>query len=302
MPGGRGTLPDTRGARYCPAASVWLRSGQFYPGTGAPDDVGAGAGAGYSVNVAWNGGGLRNADYALAFDRVLMPVARAFRPDLVIASAGFDAADGDPIGGCRLTPECFGHMTAALKSLAPLVLLLEGGYNLSATARSTEACLRVLLGQPPAPLPGPALPTRAGALGVLSALHVQRHFWPCLRQAYAETVQQLRALVLQHEQQQQQQQAAVEAVAAVQLDARKVVVAPAPVPPKPKAAAPLGGGGAAEAERRRRRAAERRKVALLQQIRKRAREAWWARHRRVVAARADSRAAAAAEEQVAQRR
>lgn len=59
-----------------------------------------------------------------------MPVAYEFNPDLIVVSAGFDAADGDPIGQCRVTPEGFAHMTAMLKPVAPLVLLLEGGYNL----------------------------------------------------------------------------------------------------------------------------------------------------------------------------
>lgn len=51
-------------------------------------------------------------------------------------------------------PECFGHLTALLKPFAPLGLLLEGGYNLAATAACVEACLRALLGERPAPLRG----------------------------------------------------------------------------------------------------------------------------------------------------
>ena len=58
---------------------------------------------------------------------MLIPIAYEFNPDLIIVSAGFDAADGDPIGQCRVTPECYGHMTSMLKAIAPLVLLLEGG-------------------------------------------------------------------------------------------------------------------------------------------------------------------------------
>lgn len=54
---------------------------------------------------------------------------------------------------CKVTEECFGHMTAMLQPIAPLAVLLEGGYNLSATAAATEACLRVLLGERPAALP-----------------------------------------------------------------------------------------------------------------------------------------------------
>ncbi|KAI8463818.1 MAG: hypothetical protein J3K34DRAFT_388866, partial [Monoraphidium minutum] len=125
--------------------------GTFYPGTGAPGEVGWGAGRGFNVNVAWDGPGASDGDYALATAAVLLPVAAAFRPDLVIISAGFDAAAGDPIGGCRLTPAAFAGMTAALMRVAPVALLLEGGYNLAATAAATEACVRVLMGEAPPP-------------------------------------------------------------------------------------------------------------------------------------------------------
>jgi hypothetical protein len=57
-------------------------------------------------------------------------------------------------GHYRVHPECFGHLTALLRPLAPLGLLLEGGYNLAASAASAEACVRALLGERPAPLRG----------------------------------------------------------------------------------------------------------------------------------------------------
>ena len=74
----------------------------FYPGTGAAEEVGTGAGAGFSVNVAWSEGGAGDAEYSAAFERVIMPIARSFEPQMVIISAGFDAAKGDPLGGCML--------------------------------------------------------------------------------------------------------------------------------------------------------------------------------------------------------
>ncbi|GFR41479.1 hypothetical protein Agub_g2170 [Astrephomene gubernaculifera] len=129
-------------------------NGSFYPGTGDATETGSGAGLGFTVNVPWNGSGVRDADMLAAFRHVLLPVAAEFRPDLVIVSAGFDAVEGDPLGGCRVSPAAYGHFTALLSSLAPTLLLLEGGYNLSATAAATEACLRVLLGEQPAPLQG----------------------------------------------------------------------------------------------------------------------------------------------------
>ncbi len=64
-------------------------------------------------------------DYLAAFNHVLLPIAYEYAPDLIIASAGFDAAEGDPIGGCHVTPDCFAHMTAMLQPVAPLAVLLE---------------------------------------------------------------------------------------------------------------------------------------------------------------------------------
>jgi histone deacetylase 6 len=83
---------------------------------------------------------------------VILPIAREFNPDLVIVSAGFDAADGEPMGECHVTSEMFGYMTEMLASLGPIALLLEGGYNLSSTAHATEHAVRVLLGESPQPL------------------------------------------------------------------------------------------------------------------------------------------------------
>lgn len=95
-----------------------------------------------------------DAEYALAFDDVIMPVAHAYVPDLVLMSAGFDAARGDPLGGCDLTPAGYAYMTSRLMSLAGgrMVVALEGGYNLTSISRGMEAVCRVLLGQAPPPL------------------------------------------------------------------------------------------------------------------------------------------------------
>jgi acetoin utilization deacetylase AcuC-like enzyme len=127
----------------------------FFPGTGSPADVGVGKGRGYNVNIGWSQGGMGDADYATAFDQVIMPVARQFSPDLVIVSAGFDAAAGDPLGGCEVTPAGYAMMTSRLRELANgrLVIALEGGYSLAAIALCTEAVVRVLQGEPPPPLP-----------------------------------------------------------------------------------------------------------------------------------------------------
>ncbi len=61
--------------------------------------------------MAWQRGGAGDQDYLAAWALVLGPVVAAFQPDLVLVSAGFDAAEGDPLGGCRLTPHGYARLT-----------------------------------------------------------------------------------------------------------------------------------------------------------------------------------------------
>ncbi|OQS01397.1 histone deacetylase 6 isoform X1 [Achlya hypogyna] len=157
-------------------------NGAFYPGTGAPDHVGSGKGAGFNVNVGWPGGGVGDAEYLAAFDRLLMPIFRSFDPQLVLVSAGFDSALGDPLGRCRLSPGGYAAMTHHLCSLAngKVVLALEGGYNLQSIARSASACIRILLGDAVPPLT--LEPPMASALVAIET--TRRHlapYWSCLQ-------------------------------------------------------------------------------------------------------------------------
>jgi len=120
----------------------------FYPGTGAVEEIGGPGARGATVNVPWPGG-MGDAEYEAAFDQVLLPIARRFEPELVIVSAGFDAAAGDLLGSMRISPTGYGWMTSRLKTLAQgrLVLALEGGYQLDAIEKSSAQCLSVLLGE-----------------------------------------------------------------------------------------------------------------------------------------------------------
>lgn len=78
------------------------KGGNFYPGINPdptiPDgdlhQVGANKGIGKNVNIGWHDQGMGDAEYLAAFSRIVMPMAREFDPDLVIISAGFDAAGG----------------------------------------------------------------------------------------------------------------------------------------------------------------------------------------------------------------
>ncbi|XP_039211786.1 histone deacetylase 5 isoform X3 [Crotalus tigris] len=128
-------------------------NGNFFPGSGAPEEVGSGMGVGYNVNIAWTGGvdpPIGDVEYLTAFRTVVMPIAHEFSPDLVLVSAGFDAVEGhlSPLGGYSVTAKCFGHLTKQLMDLADgrVVLALEGGHDLTAICDASEACVSALLG------------------------------------------------------------------------------------------------------------------------------------------------------------
>ncbi|KTF73398.1 hypothetical protein cypCar_00032786 [Cyprinus carpio] len=85
--------------------------GNFFPGSGAPEEVGAGPGEGFNVNIAWTGGvepPMGDVEYLTAFRTVVMPIANEFSPDVVLVSAGFDAVEGhqSPLGGYNVTAKC----------------------------------------------------------------------------------------------------------------------------------------------------------------------------------------------------
>ena len=126
--------------------------GRFFPCSAEADYeyVGKGAGKGYTVNVSWNRGNMGDTEYIAAFTNVILPIAYQFDPELVLVSAGFDAARGDPLGGCKVSPEGYAHMTHLLTPLAggKIILALEGGYNLSSISYSMTLCTKALLGDP----------------------------------------------------------------------------------------------------------------------------------------------------------
>jgi acetoin utilization deacetylase AcuC-like enzyme len=118
----------------------------FYPGTGDVDEVGEGDGKGYTVNVPLSAGG-NDALYASAFERVLLPVLESYAPELVLVSAGFDAAARDPLAQMELTAGAFGWMARALAQVAgksakgKMALVLEGGYDLVALEAGIKAAI-----------------------------------------------------------------------------------------------------------------------------------------------------------------
>ncbi|TKS66536.1 Histone deacetylase 4 [Collichthys lucidus] len=152
--------------------------GNFFPGSGAPDEVGSGPGVGFNVNVAFTGGldpPMGDAEYLAAFSLL---------PDIVLVSSGFDAVEGHPppLGGYTLTSKCFGYLTRQLMTLAGgrVVLALEGGHDLTAICDASEACVAALLGQELDPLPKAVLEQRPNPNAVHSlekVLETHSKYW-----------------------------------------------------------------------------------------------------------------------------
>ncbi|PWY97481.1 hypothetical protein BCV70DRAFT_166948 [Testicularia cyperi] len=154
--------------------------GSFYPGGtyGFYDSVGTGPGEGRSVNVPWPVKGMGDGDYLYAFHHLIMPIALEFAPDFVIISAGFDAAKGDQIGQNEVTPDGYAHMTHSLTSLCEgrVAVVLEGGYNPDAVAKSALAVTRVILSNPPETAPSMTVSTVA-ARTVQQVCRVHSKYW-----------------------------------------------------------------------------------------------------------------------------
>jgi acetoin utilization deacetylase AcuC-like enzyme len=128
---------------------LFLSSHQYpyYPGTGAAEEIGTAAGEGFTINLPL-AAGATDADYELIYSRVVFPILRQFKPELILVSAGFDAYVDDPLGGMRLTASYFGRLTRAIASIADeccdgrLVAVTEGGYHLD----GLRACLEAAIG------------------------------------------------------------------------------------------------------------------------------------------------------------
>ncbi|XP_021494628.1 polyamine deacetylase HDAC10 isoform X2 [Meriones unguiculatus] len=151
------------------------------------DAVGQGQGQGFTVNLPWNQVGMKNADYLAAFLHVLLPLAFEFDPELVLVSAGFDSAIGDPEGQMQATPECFAHLTQLLQVLAGsrICAVLEGGYCLESLAQSVCMMVQTLLGDPAPPLLGPMVPCQSALESIQSVQRAQARHWKSLQHSVA---------------------------------------------------------------------------------------------------------------------
>jgi acetoin utilization deacetylase AcuC-like enzyme len=135
----------------------------YYPGTGAAEEVGEGAGAGRTLNLPFPAG-FGDQEFGRAFEEVIVPICRQFAPEFVLVSAGFDCDIRDPLGGLAVTPAGISSMARACVELAEecaggrIVGVLEGGYDLEAIADGVNVLIETLRGERrrPDPMTGDA--------------------------------------------------------------------------------------------------------------------------------------------------
>jgi acetoin utilization deacetylase AcuC-like enzyme len=141
----------TQDAFYDDPSVLFISTHQYpyYPGSGAINETGAGAGEGFTINIRLPAG-CADAEYLEVFQEVVVPAAERFAPDWILVSAGFDPHRRDPLGGMDVTEKGFGAMAKRLLGLAEkfagarIAFLLEGGYDLAALKNSVATVLNVM--------------------------------------------------------------------------------------------------------------------------------------------------------------
>jgi acetoin utilization deacetylase AcuC-like enzyme len=130
-----------------------------YPGTGSVREIGIDEGRGYTVNLPLSAT-FGDPEYLEAYDRVIIPIGRQFRPDFILVSAGFDCHFRDPLADMRVTEDGFAAMARRIKRLAAeccrgrMALALEGGYDLQALAASAGEVIEELGREADEPIAG----------------------------------------------------------------------------------------------------------------------------------------------------
>ncbi|MCC7243070.1 MAG: histone deacetylase [Acidobacteria bacterium] len=138
----------TQGIFYDDPTVLYISSHQFpfYPGTGAANETGCGPGVGFTLNLPLEAGA-GDEDVMSRYQGEALPALDAFRPDLLLISAGFDAHERDPLGGCRMTTGGFRRLTAMLIEAAGrlcdgrAVMVTEGGYDLTTLGECLDAVI-----------------------------------------------------------------------------------------------------------------------------------------------------------------
>ncbi len=164
----------------------FFSSHQFphYPGTGHLSETGMGPGEGATMNVPLNRG-CGDGEFAAIYQRLLVPVALAFKPELILVSAGFDIHAADPLGGMKVTPAGFAGLTRLILDLARqtcagrVVFCLEGGYDADALADSALAMIDELTGRTSTDVDAMAAKADSGRMMAIvdRCIHTHQRFW-----------------------------------------------------------------------------------------------------------------------------
>ena len=129
--------------------SIHRYGNNFYPNTGNHNEIGKSKGKGYTLNVPFRKG-KNDLDYLLAFDNLIIPIMKKFKPDIILVSAGFDAHMNDPLAsteGMKLTSNCYGAMIRRLMRYNSKILVtLEGGYSVDAIQEGVMEIIYALSG------------------------------------------------------------------------------------------------------------------------------------------------------------
>ena len=167
------------------------------------DKVGKGKGLGFNVHVAWNKSKIQSSSYLYAFDNLLLPMLKAYNPELVLVSAGFDSGIGDPIGGCKVAPTAYGQMTKRLMQFADgkVVIVLEGGYNLATISESMSSCVSTLLGDdiPPFLPHETKKPSNSALRSITNTYFAHLPFWKDALEPLKENFENLKTRLDQEE-------------------------------------------------------------------------------------------------------
>ncbi|HWH94948.1 MAG TPA: histone deacetylase [Baekduia sp.] len=137
-----------------------IHQSPLYPGTGAAGETGEGVGRGFTVNMPVPPGS-GDAVFGSLVEHVVVPLARSYRPGLILLSAGYDGHVDDPLADCHVTDEGYARMATSVRALGdaldvPIGVVLEGGYDLGALSRGLVATLEALAVD--GPVAAPELP------------------------------------------------------------------------------------------------------------------------------------------------
>jgi acetoin utilization deacetylase AcuC-like enzyme len=155
-----------------------------YPGTGHLTETGLGPGEGTTMNVPLMKG-CGDGEFIAIYQRLLMPVARAFKPELILVSAGLDIHAADPLGAMNVTPNGFAGLTRLMLDLAGeicngrVVFCLEGGYDADAMTSGVLAMIDELTGRTTTDVNALAAVADANRIATVirRCAHVHGRFW-----------------------------------------------------------------------------------------------------------------------------